>query len=293
MEDRLAADRERRGIALIALGVIGAITAAWWALALWPLDAGAPDWLARTRAACFGAARGGWPDAGGWILLIGEPLGMAAMLWSMYGRALHEDVRWVRARPVARAVAGMLLIGMVLVVGVTGVRAAHSWTIATPPASAFQRPVRTRLMAPSIALVDQAGREVSLADLSKPVVVTFAYGHCTTVCPLTVAALREARREQRRDMAIVVVTVDPWRDTPDRLPSIARSWNLRPDDLVLSGTVANVSRVLDALGVGRRRNETNGDVDHAATAMLMRPGGRVAWRIDGPPAAFVSLLTVD
>ena len=293
MEDRLAADRERRGIALIALGVIGAITAAWWALALWPLDAGAPDGLARTRAACFGAARGGWPDAGGWILLIGEPLGMAAMLWSMYGRALHEDVRWVRARPVARAVAGMLLIGMVLVVGVTGARAAHSWTIATPAASTFRRPVRTSLMAPAIALVDQAGREVSLADLSKSVVVTFAYGHCTTVCPLTVAALREARREQRRDMAIVVVTVDPWRDTPDRLPSIARSWNLRPDDLVLSGTVANVSRVLDALGVGRRRNETNGDVDHVATAMLMRPGGRVAWRIDGPPAVFASLLTVD
>jgi len=275
------------------LAAIGAITAAWWTLALWPSGAAQPEWLTRTRAACFGASRGGLPDAGGWVLLVGEPLGMAAMLWLMYGRALREDVRWIRTRPVVRAVAGTLVVAIVLVVGGTGVRAVRARSSPPPSTRAIGQAVSTTLIVPTIALVDQNGRSLSLADLARPVVVTFAYGHCTTVCPLAVAALREARRARRSDRAIVVVTVDPWRDTPDRLSAIARSWSLGADDFFLSGSVDDVSRLLDALGVGRRRNETNGEVDHAATAMLVRPGGRVAWRIDAPPAAFGALLTMN
>ena len=293
MEDRLAVSRETRGVSLFGLAAIGAITAAWWTLALWPSGAAQPEWLARTRAACFGASRGGFPDAGGWVLLAGEPLGMAAMLWLMYGGALREDVRWIRTRPILRAVAAMLVATIVLVVGGTGVRAVRAWSSPPPSTRAIGRPVSTTLVVPTIALVDQNGRPVSLSGLAMPVVVTFAYGHCTTVCPVTVAALREARRARRSDRAIVVVTVDPWRDTPDRLSAIARSWSLGTDDFFLSGSVDDVSRLLDALGVGRRRNETNGEVDHAATAMLVRPGGRVAWRIDGPPAAFGALLTMN
>jgi len=77
----------RGALALGALATILAITAAWWALALWPL-AGAPAWLARTREVCFGAAPGGLPDAGGWILLIGEPVGLVTVLAVVWGGAL-------------------------------------------------------------------------------------------------------------------------------------------------------------------------------------------------------------
>lgn len=293
MEDRIAERGDARGVSLAAFGAIAAISAAWWALALWPAGANAPEWLARTRAACFGAARGGLPDAGGWILLVGEPAGMAAMLWLMYGRALRDDVRWVRARPVARAVTGLFVAAMLLIVGLTGERVVRAWARFGPPPAATQGAVRLALSAPNVPLVDQYGRLVSIADLSKTVIVTFAYGHCTTVCPLTVAALREARNARRMQMPLVVVTVDPWRDTPDRLPTIARSWSLSADDLVLSGSVADVTRVLDAFGIGRRRDDVNGEVEHAASALLVRPGGRVTWRIDGPPTAFASLLTLN
>ena len=59
--------RDALGLSLLA--AVGVITAAWWALALWPFDAGAPTWLVRTRFACFGAADNGLPHAGGnsWI----------------------------------------------------------------------------------------------------------------------------------------------------------------------------------------------------------------------------------
>ena len=39
----------RGALALSALAVILIVTAAWWALALWPLTSAAPQWLATTN----------------------------------------------------------------------------------------------------------------------------------------------------------------------------------------------------------------------------------------------------
>ena len=57
-----------------ALAAMGLVSVAWWALALWPASAATPEWLLRTREVCFGASRDTLPNAGGWILLIGEPI---------------------------------------------------------------------------------------------------------------------------------------------------------------------------------------------------------------------------
>jgi cytochrome oxidase Cu insertion factor (SCO1/SenC/PrrC family) len=50
---------------------------------------------------------------------------------------------------------------------------------------------------------------------------------------------------------------------------------------VFSGSVAEVERALDALGVGRTRNGTNGDITHAGTVMVLDARGHVVWRVDG------------
>jgi hypothetical protein len=39
-----------------------------------------------TRAVCFGAARDELPNAGGWVLLVGQPLGMLGILLTAWGR---------------------------------------------------------------------------------------------------------------------------------------------------------------------------------------------------------------
>ncbi len=94
MEDRLARARaERHGLALTAFAAILVITAAWWALAFYPAGASDPEWLARTRSACFGSANGGLPDAGGWLLLIGEPIGMVGVLFAVWGREVRRDMK--------------------------------------------------------------------------------------------------------------------------------------------------------------------------------------------------------
>lgn len=49
----------------------------------------------------------------------------------------------------------------------------------------------------------------------------FGYTHCPDVCPVHMSNIAEVRRdlgiERARDMRVVFVTVDPERDTPDRL----------------------------------------------------------------------------
>ncbi len=287
MEDRVVRSHPPAGRpspAFAALLLSLAITAGWWALALWPAGAAEPEWLSRTRAACFGSAAGGLPDAGGWLLLIGEPMGMIGVLVVVWGHTLRRDLERVLSvrgwRLAAAGVAAATLVGMASL----SVRVARAWARGQPTViSGLGVPMRLDLSPPATALVDQHGARVSLADLrGRPALLTVAFGHCTTVCPAVVNDLRRARRTAgRADVQLVVVTLDPWRDTPDRLPSLAEHWALGAGDRVLSGSVADVEQVLDALGIGRRRNETTGDIEHGGTVMLVSSRGRVEWRIDG------------
>ena len=293
MEDRIGAESAQRpGAALFALAAIVVITAAWWALALWPVGSLEPEWLVRTRAACFGSMRGGLPDAGGWILLIGEPIGMAVVLAALWGDSLKRNFEWIRARRgwlIGAACAAVVTLGFFTTLGLRVARAQSlSPTEFEVVPGGFQKVDRP---APPLMLVDQHGQPTSLSGLrGENVLLAFAYGHCATVCPAIVSELRVARRESKTDARIVILTLDPWRDTPERLPTLATHWQLAERDQVLSGTVEDVERTLDALAIGRKRNETTGDIDHGTTVMLIDADGRIAWRVDGGSADFAKLL---
>lgn len=274
----------RPGAASLALLLILAITAAWWALALWPAGAVEPAWLLRTRAVCFGSAPGGLPDAGGWILLIGEPIGMLGVLLAVWGGALRDDLRRMRADRRWRF--AMVGAGAVSLVGLAalGQRMASATGLGTaPPASSPGTPTLVDVAAPAFVLTDQRGRRTSLEDFpGRPVLLIFAFGHCTTVCPTIVHDVRIARAAANRpEVPLLIVSLDPWRDTPARLPSLASGWKLGPEDRVLSGSVEEVERALDALAVGRRRNGTTGDIDHAGTVLILDSRGYIRWRLDG------------
>jgi protein SCO1/2 len=294
VEDRIARPRTGRpGGALIALAAILAITAAWWALALWPAGALEPEWLTRTRAACFGSSRGGLPDAGGWILLLGEPPGMIGVLLAVWGGSLRRDLRWLGAHRLRRAIATAGVVVAAVATGALGVRVQRAWSqgrVANAAPTGVPRRVDRQL--PPLSLVDQRGARSSLAELrGRPALVTFAFGHCADVCPLIVNDLQAARRRARRpEVPLVVITLDPWRDTPERLPALAAHWALERSDRVLSGSVAEVEAGLDALGIARRRNETTGDVDHATTVLVLDARGRIAWRVDGGSGGVADVL---
>ncbi|HZJ00633.1 MAG TPA: SCO family protein [Gemmatimonadaceae bacterium] len=285
MEDRVESTRDGRpGAALLALAAIVVITAGWWALALWPVGAAEPEWLARTRSACFGSHGGGLPDAGGWVLLIGEPLGMLAVLAALWRESLRSNLAWLWQRRVWRAGSVLAVMSVVAFFSILGIRVSRAQA-ASPAGFAANSGVMTRvnLDVPSARLVDQHGSSVDLSNPRRgPILLTFAYGHCATVCPSIVNELRMVRRESRRpDVRIVILTVDPWRDVPERLPMLSEHWKLEGGDVVLSGDVKDVEASLDKLGIGRKRNEVTGDIDHGSTVMLLDGNGRIRVRIDG------------
>ena len=293
--------RARGGVAAATLGGILAITVGWWALALWPGGSEAPEWLLRTRLACFGAMGDALPNAGGWVLLIGEPLGMLAVLVSGWGDALARDLAALRARRWGRAV--LVATALVLVAGSAGAAGRVAEARGVSPgaiaraagegggAGAFE--VRLDRPAPPLSLVDQRGAPFTLERLrGRPVIVTFAYAHCQTVCPTLVESIRKARGAGGERVApLVIVTLDPWRDVPSRLPAIAEGWGLAGDDVVLSGRVEDVERLLDAWGVGRARDARTGEVGHAAPVMLLDRAGRWRYRIEGGVERVGTLLS--
>ncbi|HEX2076748.1 MAG TPA: SCO family protein [Longimicrobium sp.] len=79
--------------------------------------------------------------------------------------------------------------------------------------------------AAEFALVDHDGRPVSLQSYrGAPVLLFFGYTHCPDVCPLTLDRLTRALKSvggRARDVRILLVTLDPARDTPAALKAYA------------------------------------------------------------------------
>jgi cytochrome oxidase Cu insertion factor (SCO1/SenC/PrrC family) len=291
---------ERRGTpALVAMALIIVITGSWWALALWPMAPETPEWLVRTRLACFGASRDGLPDGGGWMLLIGQPLGMVALLMAVWGAETRAGLR----RLLARA-SGQITVGVVtaaVVIGLAGVVLRVREAAADPFVSRVNEGIAGQLTrvndpVPAVGLVDQRGDTLSLGQYhGRAVLVTFAFGHCETVCPLVVHSAIEARdqlatTDSVRTPAIVVVTLDPWRDTPSRLASIARQWGLTGDAHILSGTPAQVEHVLNRWRVPRVRNVKTGDVSHPSLVYVIAPNGRIAYVVPGTTEQIIAAV---
>jgi protein SCO1/2 len=274
--------------ALTALAAILVVTASWWALALWPVGTSSPEWVVRTREVCFGATRSGLPNAGGWLLLIGQPLGMLMVLAGVWTTELRTGLSRLMAGLMGQLAAGLtaaLIVVGLAAVGVRVVRASDQ-----PFSAGAERDITAQLArvddaAPAMSLIDQHGRTVTLESFrGRPVLVTFAFAHCETVCPAVVADVlaAEARLTERRP-AVLIVTLDPWRDTPSRLGAMAAAWRVSGDARVLSGKPEVVDRVLNAWRIPRIRNEKTGDLSHPALVYVVGPTGRITYVVGGNP----------
>lgn len=279
---------------MAALAGVLAVTAAWWALALWPVAG--PDWLQRTRYVCFGVAETGLPDIAGWMVLLLQPASMVGLVAVIWGGALPRGIRALWARIPGRVAVTVTTAAMLLGVGVAGIRVARAqraadlaWPEEPPIPSLYERLDRP---APALELVDQHGDTVSLAALrGEAVLVTFAFAHCRTICPTIVRDAQLVRRALSVGRPrVLIVTLDPWRDVPSRLPAIAASWGLAEGEHVLSGAVPDVEAVLDAWEIARARDERTGDVVHPRLVFLVTPEGRIAYAASGGRDTIRALL---
>jgi protein SCO1/2 len=135
--------------------------------------------------------------------------------------------------------------------------------------------------APDFVLTDQNGQAFRLSEQQgKVVVMFFGYTTCPDVCPTTLAELKKvwADLEQGADaVRIVFVTVDPQRDTTQRLHDYLAAYN--PAFYGLTGDEADLQLVWNAYGVFRYvRDEGSAAgylVDHSARTYVIDRQGRL------------------
>ncbi len=286
MEDRLS---RTHLLPLGALVLILGISVAWWALALWPLPQDAPAWLEQTRLVCFGSTRTTLPTAQGWLLLVGEPLAMLGLLVAVWPRAMKAAAVTVWRPRAGKLAVGTLALALLTLVGTAAMRVrGASGELFDPTGGAVAE--RLDRPAPPLDLIDQHGRTISLGNFrGRPVLVAFAYAHCSTVCPLIVHDALLAHRDVP-EAELLVVTLDPWRDTPARLPSIAEAWGFGPGAHLLSGDTLLVQRTLDAWEVPRWRDLATGEVTHATFVYLVNRVARLAWKSPSRADSVTALL---
>ena len=128
-------------------------------------------------------------------------------------------------------------------------------------------------------LVDHNGKPFGDADLKgKWHLVFFGYTNCPDTCPTTLNELALAldKLGPRRDrFGIVLISVDPERDTPEVLKSYVESFDA--PIIALTGTpdaVAQAAKAYRVYYAKHPRADGGYDMDHSAVIYVMDPQGR-------------------
>ncbi|MBM0105648.1 SCO family protein [Steroidobacter sp. S1-65] len=127
--------------------------------------------------------------------------------------------------------------------------------------------------APELSLEASTGGTLSLADYrDKVVLLGFGFTSCPEVCPTTLAVLAQARKRlgaQADQVQVVYVTVDPQRDTAERMRAYLKGFD--PTFLGGTGTPAQLEAVRKNYGVmAERKNIGNSyTVGHSSSVYLI------------------------
>jgi protein SCO1 len=127
------------------------------------------------------------------------------------------------------------------------------------------------------------GAEVSLDQFrGKTVLFLFGFTHCANVCPTSLTNLADVYQaltpEERKQVQVVFISVDPDRDTPQALTRYVTSFD--PSFIGLTAPKPTIDQTVLAYGasyemVAGPTNEPNDySVNHSAYTYLVSPSGK-------------------
>ena len=167
-------------------------------------------------------------------------------------------------------------------------------TPAEPPAPAL--PNAPPLPAPrgpslydlELELTDQDGRQLSLRSFrGRPLILTMFYGTCPYACPMLISdvkrALARADPAARQQFQVLLVSLDPERDTPAAMKELANVHEIDLPAWRLTRSSGGTERELAAvLGIKYKKLE-NGAIQHTSVISVLDRRGVVRHRRDGTP----------
>ncbi len=117
--------------------------------------------------------------------------------------------------------------------------------------------------------------------------VFFGFTHCPDICPTTMAFLNQfigsLEGTEARDTRVVMVSVDPARDTVQQLATYVPFFN--PEFTGVTGDFLDIHRFATALNTPFRKVPGEGDdyqVEHSANVALINPRGDYAGFFKSP-----------
>jgi protein SCO1/2 len=142
---------------------------------------------------------------------------------------------------------------------------------------------------PEFSLVDQSGNRVDAGTFrGQWDLVFFGFTHCPDICPATLQILTSAKRELTESGSktiprVVLVSVDPERDTPEVLGTYIDYFG--PDNLGITGEISEIRRLTASLGIYFEKVDTNNEayaVDHSAAVLVIDPDGKFSGLFSAP-----------
>lgn len=152
--------------------------------------------------------------------------------------------------------------------------------------------------APDFTLTDSSGQPWTLSDQrGKVTLLFFGFTYCPDICPTTLSDFAKVREElgaQADEVQVVFVTVDPERDTPERLQKYVKGYDTT--NVALTGTPEELQKVYKAYGVVAQRREMPDSalkytMDHTGITYAIGPDGK--WEVAFTPDMKPDDITSD
>jgi protein SCO1/2 len=110
---------------------------------------------------------------------------------------------------------------------------------------------------PPKILKDKNGNDVNLHDFlhsDKPIIMSFIFTTCTTICPVLTATLSSAQNDLMASPVkpvLISISIDPEVDTPDKLTAYAKKFKATEDWVFLTGKLDDIIEVQRSLSIYR------------------------------------------
>lgn len=162
-----------------------------------------------------------------------------------------------------------LIVGWILINVLIGPYTYHGTVIQSPQ------------QARNFTLTGRNGQAVNLSDFrGQAVLIYFGYTFCPDVCPATLVELAKANNllGDKADQAqIIMISVDPARDTPEMLHEYVTHFD--PAFIGLTGSEDDIAAAATPFGIFYEKHEgsvaTGYLIDHTASVIVVDPEGYV------------------